>query len=976
MLSRSGNSRRRLHWPRWSLVTRLVAFTTPVLVVALASTTALAMPVWTLPERVQDVEVRLKQAVEAHALGTVLTDQTKHFLQYLQLDARDRPRLRTDIERTRALGDRLAAAAPIEVQQLWRELHTSGEAMADLVDDGGDGALELALGSLVPTADTLAERSHRYAEEVQAQAQRSLDQITGIWSLLPAQGGELGQSLTVIAAESHRALAATHAEHSVTHYVATFPTLLAGAGSHPTEKAAAAAVEAQKVLKRLAGNEAQRDAPQARADELLGVLESLRADGREVMSRAAAGDDAGATAHFQNVLNRRYSSEFLPAMSGLGTLHRERLAVATHEARSAARVLQAVLLGGNALFLLLVLGSGVRLLRGVWTPMRDLEVAHRRLADGDTTTRISAAAAGPLGDLAGSFNLLAEELATGSSARLAKTVLDHTEDILLVVDDDVVTWASPAAQRLAGGVAAVVGARVSELLLECREENGREENSGLPSAHLLRADGVLGNYELTWVDLRHDPQVRAHLLLARDVTQRARQQADLAHRAAHDLLTGLPNRTSVTRVLDDLARARRAVTMLFCDLDHFKDVNDSLGHAAGDALLVQVATRLADVTSGLAGAMVARLGGDEFVVLLPDRSSEQGAHIAAAIGSAMRTPFLLEQTGQQVSCSIGLAAAAEGDSWAPTTLLREADLAMYQAKRDGRGRVQQYCVGMQDELIDRLRLDRALAVDVEACVRVHYQPIVDTADGRPVAVEALLRWQDGDRVLPPPVVIARAEATRTIGAVGLQVLRLAAAQVAAWRRDAAPGLSLSVNVSVVELERLDYAADVMAVLDKAGLPPSALTVEITESALDVDKDTLVANLCTLRAAGVALSIDDFGTGWSSLSRLGLICPTEIKIDRTFVALLASGSDQSLVRAVLAVSRELGCRVVAEGVEREEQRAALVSLGTDLMQGYLFERPMDAGAVLPYLMRTSTLSRLPRQRQGEQPAALRAGDRRA
>jgi diguanylate cyclase (GGDEF)-like protein len=955
--SAAGRARRRR---RSSLQSRLVGFTAPILLIAVTATMMLAIPVWVLPERLEEVEVRLERALEAHTFGAVVTEQGKHYLEYLYVDQSQRAQVRREIEVVRGNGDELVRGAPAEIQRMWSEFHVSGESLVQFVDAEHLGAGQLASLSLVPAGDALGKATRSYAGEAQAQAQQALDRIKGVWSLLPSQAGGLSDSLERVSAASHKALEATHAKHAAADFVAAYPALLAGAGEHPGESAAAAAVETEKALRRLAGDPAERTGSQADAARLAQVLTQLREDGRTVAARASAGDRVGATEHFNQVLHRRAHAEFFPGLADLVAVHRGELASATKEARSEVWLLQVVMLTANGVFVAVVLGAGLRLLRGVAVPMRDLQRAHRRLAHGDTTTRIPASAAGPLGDLATSFNVLAEELATGSSARLAKAVLDHTEDVLLVVDAGVVRWASPAADQLSGGSVGVVG-RPVDSLVACGSLPDLDGTRGTAQlAGLLRCDGSTGQYELTWVDLRLDPQVGAHLLLARDVTARATQQAALAHRAAHDVLTGLPNRTRAVDVLDSLAEQRRGVAMLFCDVDNFKDVNDSLGHAAGDTLLEEIAERLRAIVRDLPEALVARLGGDEFVLILPDQDAEQGAALARSVALALRIPFVIERVAQSVCCSIGLSAARAGGPWDPAALLREADLAMYKAKRDGRGEVQLFSADLHDELVERLRLDRALATDVEGCVRVHYQPIVGAADGRPVGVEALLRWQDGDLALPPDVVVARAEATRTISALGLQVLTVAARQVAQWRAGVAPGLCLSVNASVVELERPTYTDDVLTTLAAAGLPPSTLTIEVTESAFSFEDRTLLENLRGLRAAGVSLSIDDFGTGWSSLSRLGLVSPAEIKIDRSFVTPLAPESDVALVRAVLAVSRELGCCVVAEGVEREEQRSVLAALGVDLMQGYLFGRPVPAAETERLLARSSVLSRLPRQ----------------
>ena len=434
-------------------------------------------------------------------------------------------------------------------------------------------------------------------------------------------------------------------------------------------------------------------------------------------------------------------------------------------------------------------------------------------------------------------------------------------------------------------------------------------------------------------------------------TKRAEEQsglllAELAHQALHDALTGLPNRALLLDRLDQaLAQAERsgsAVAVLFLDLDRFKLVNDSRGHAAGDQLLVRVAERLRQVVRP--ADTVARFGGDEFVMICQDAGMAGHAmHVADRVAEAFQPPFPLGADDMFLNVSIGIAVSDGRTSAAE--LLRNADAAMYQAKERGRGRCEFFDETMRTEAAARLDLQTALhwAISRQEMV-AYYQPLVDVRSGVPVGVEALVRWVHPTRgKVAPAEFVQRAEESGLIVPIDLTVLEQATAQCAQW--SAGPNglrLNVSVNLSIHHLRHPGLLDHVRSVLDTSGLDPSSLCLELTESVLLEDVDRHMRTLLELRALGVRLAIDDFGTGFSSLTYLKRFPVDVVKIDRSFVAGLGTdASDTAIVRSVIDLAHALSLQVVAEGVERPEQLDALRSLGCDLAQGYLFSPPLPA-----------------------------------
>jgi diguanylate cyclase (GGDEF)-like protein/PAS domain S-box-containing protein len=438
-----------------------------------------------------------------------------------------------------------------------------------------------------------------------------------------------------------------------------------------------------------------------------------------------------------------------------------------------------------------------------------------------------------------------------------------------------------------------------------------------------------------------------------DVTERKQLEERLAHDAAHDPLTGMPNRTLLMETLDRaLRRATRThtyVAVLFLDLDHFKRINDQHGHAVGDDLLVESAHRVQSVLR--ASDLAARTGGDEFVVVCADMESPVDAEqLAHRIALTLGAPFSLQGREVFVSASIGIAIAE--DSCTSDELLSRADTAAYQAKERGRN-----CYEVFD---DELRVATATALETESALHhalsehqllLRYQPIVDLDDGRTVGLEGLLRWQHPQQgLIGPDRFLATAEASALIVPIGTRVVEMACATLA----NLDPALTLSVNLSPRELAQPDLVERICRTLDDAGADPARLCLEITEGALLEDADRAIAALGRLKDAGVLLAIDDFGTGYSALNYLLRLPVDVVKIDRSFVAALGRGGRGDMIAGrIIELILGLGLEVVAEGIERPDQAAALRELGCSRGQGFLYSPAVELDVAVGTRSETST-----------------------
>jgi len=464
----------------------------------------------------------------------------------------------------------------------------------------------------------------------------------------------------------------------------------------------------------------------------------------------------------------------------------------------------------------------------------------------------------------------------------------------------------------------------------------------------LRKRYLTGDGRTVWVRaviaVLHEDGERRVLNIVEDIGEAQRAQRELARMASSDPLTGLPNRVELRR---QLRRALRrwaggeapAPALLYLDLDHFKIVNDSLGHDAGDRLLRRLADCFVDVIGG--AGVVARLGGDEFVVLVHDSRGAEA--LSQALLDALGTSVRLAGRDVAVGMSIGLA-VAEGTS-DDEALLRDADTALYAAKRAGRRRWVRLDEALRTRALTRLDDEAALRAGLQAGQLVpHYQPIT-ALDGTWESCEALVRWDHPQRgVLSPAAFLDVAEESGLVVELGQQVLRRALADLARWRR-LRPHLTVAVNVAAQHLLSGHLVDDVVAALDAAALPASALTVEVTETALLVSDEVVSAALRSLRAMGCRVALDDFGTGYSSLTHLRDFEVDVMKVDRSFVAAAPTSAEATrLLRAVCLLGRSLELTVVAEGVETPVVRSAAVAAGAHLLQGYLLGRPAPAEEV--------------------------------
>ena len=460
----------------------------------------------------------------------------------------------------------------------------------------------------------------------------------------------------------------------------------------------------------------------------------------------------------------------------------------------------------------------------------------------------------------------------------------------------------------------------------------------------------------TWVwlegfaqNLLHDPSVGAIVVNYRDITQRKATEKQLEYQAYYDALTGLPNRLLFRdRVVTAIAQAqrnRRALAVMYLDLDHFKLVNDGLGHSVGDKLLGQVAERLA--TSVRASDPISRLGGDEFTLLFNDvGSSDAVAGVARKILHSLARPFKVDGHELFITASIGISLFPnDGDD--DEILLKSADSAMYRAKELGRNQAQLFTASMNERYVRRLALEQSLHHALERReLELHYQPVYDRMRRRPVSVEALIRWNHPTRGLVPPTdFIPLAEETGLIVPIGEWVVREVCGQLRRWHDAGLTALKAAINISAPQLQQPTFTRVVVDTLQRNGLAPSSLQIEITETVAVQNIDLILQVLQELKQHGVGIAIDDFGTGQSSLLYLKRFPIDTVKIDQTFVRdVTTDDSAAAIVSYVISLAHTLRFEVVAEGVETEEQYAFLRLNGCDRLQGFLFSPALPAAEI--------------------------------
>jgi diguanylate cyclase (GGDEF)-like protein/PAS domain S-box-containing protein len=551
-----------------------------------------------------------------------------------------------------------------------------------------------------------------------------------------------------------------------------------------------------------------------------------------------------------------------------------------------------------------------------------------------------------------------------AARRLAAIVQSSSDAIYSVAADRTVTSWNAGAERLLGRAAAeMLGHPITTVWPPEQLDVNRSMFERALAGEVitdfetvrLHRDGTRVAVTVSWSPIKDDSgAITGVSVIARNITQRKQLEEQLVRQALNDPLTGLANRALfIDRLEHALARGRRpgvTVAILLIDLDGFKDVNDSLGHDAGDDLLTIAGMRLEG--HARPGDTVARLGGDEFGVLLEDIAAVEAVRSAGGLLEGLATPIVLRDRDLTPTASIGIAIAAGEDA---ETLLRNADTAMYAAKRQGKGRYAIFEPAMHAAVVERLDLAADLSRAVEKRqLHLCYEPQTNLGSGRISCLEALVRWRHPTRgEVSPGEFIPLAEETGMILPIGRWVLREACRQVKAWqeRWPALAPLTIAVNLSARQLQYPGIVDEVSAALAAAGLDPRSLVLEITETAIMEQPDAAILILTELRRLGVRLALDDFGTGYSSLSYLQRFPVDILKIDRSFVAGVAgSTEDSALARGILTLGQTLGLETVAEGIETAEQLAALRELGCQLGQGYFFARPLGPAAVHALLER--------------------------
>lgn len=591
------------------------------------------------------------------------------------------------------------------------------------------------------------------------------------------------------------------------------------------------------------------------------------------------------------------------------------------------------------------------------TPIRRTELIPQRDGGNEIFDTLKAPVRGADGTVFGLFGIarrVTTEYQTSDRLQLAAQVFEHAaEGIMITSPAGVIEIVNPAFTRITGYTPEEVCGKNPAILHSGRHNREFYERmwATVDEADLWQGEvwnrRKSGEVYPEWLNIspvRDDRgQVVHYLGIFSDISAVKHSEERLEHIAHHDALTGLPNRVLLNDRIDTaLRRAQRSDTMVavvFLDLDRFKDINDSFGHATGDLVLKQVASRISETVRE--EDTVARLGGDEFVILMEDIDDAAFVEQASQrIVTCLNPPISAEHQEFFIGASLGISVFPRDGNDAES-LIRNADTAMYQAKREGRNAIQQYSEKQTEAARQRMRLETALrrAVEHEA-FEVWLQPQVELGAGALTGFEALCRWRDPERgMVPPSDFIPVAEATGLIIPIGEFMLRRVARLLAAWHATYERVPRIAVNVSGRQLRRLDFLSSVCTILEEEQCRPDWIELEVTESDILKDAEPAIATLYGIREMGIGLSLDDFGTGFSSLSYLKRLPIEMIKIDRSFIdGLPGDANDRAIVQAVLAMGRSLGLRVLAEGVETPAQVSALRLMGCTLAQGYRFGKP--------------------------------------